>query len=667
MESTNWKNFWKFWEKISFMILIENAFLMGAVVFIALIYSDKINLVFPQGSVFVIGIPTLITLTISYFTTSVMNGLFNLFSSKNSNDLRDCDGIIANKGERINQFINMLVSIKHIKWPSAVGILSIIFGIAMGLGASFSIANISAPNMSLSSSNKFYPDPGNVTGCIPNIDAGCPLSFQSVFRSQWLNGALSVLSNGVQEDLSVNWGDIVEGRIVMVATANNDTNEVYNTVRSDSANVPAFIVTVNCITSGSDPPKFPCQGDFRPLKDANNELRVPGTQLETYVTNGIELDGVWFAEVYDLQQDRLNETTKLSVNFVYVSPKDGVNCTSSNNETSGDFKLCRDSDLANVTCFMNTHMELGKIILAGDCENKDCSSEGLGLSCSSRINSSSPKPVYGDYIHPFIASYEGNILIPKCEDNPGCLYGYVNNRKDEVLGNFSNLLIGIVAEGVLSRRRVLHDINIPSVEVSEVLIGTVGTRLIFGTIYLSIVIASVASCLMTTIGWFIYRGDFKNEDRVSWKKLFREKERIEEILITIVPNDIHICNRLAELSKILKRIKSRLNKIKKRYDSPPDNVHELLEVDNSNGLVRCIELFNDQEIYHQRVNETITILEYLSKHPWFNNPEMFGDDDIYVTIRNEISRKIPDFISNLSEERSKICDILVERMTQQHL
>jgi len=135
---------------------------------------------------------------------------------------------------------------------------------------------------------------------------------------------------------------------------------------------------------------------------------------------------------------------------------------------------------------INTYVEYVNYITSGcnSCETK-------GVTGFDRKNFSSPKPVYGDYMHRALALYGGHILIPQCTKDSvgGCLTNV--NSVDEVRDKFVELLRAITTCGVLSRRRLLFGMGI-EMPVEILIKGATGVRLEFGKIYwITILIMSI--------------------------------------------------------------------------------------------------------------------------------------------------------------------------------
>ncbi|CAG8781688.1 21099_t:CDS:2 [Gigaspora margarita] len=202
-------------------------------------------------------------------------------------------------------------------------------------------------------SNSLNIDP--LTPCSVG-DTSCPVLLQDRFRFMWLQSASDVLINGITKQLSVN--DPGGKRKVMVAVVDNDTSINYKFVKDNKKSVPVF-------------------------------------------------------KVINLQQDDLNETTIMTVNIIKILSLNSK-CEGISIDTA-KFKLSYPEISKNITCYMNMHVENVESVSAG-CKG-DCPVIGFRFTNSSRVNYSSLKPVYSDYMHKLLAIYSGNILISQCIDN----------------------------------------------------------------------------------------------------------------------------------------------------------------------------------------------------------------------------------------------------------
>src|SRR5436190_9270982 len=114
-------------------------------------------------------------------------------------------------------------------------------------------------------------------------------------------------------ELSVNWGDVVDGeRIVMAAVSDGDTTITYKLVQAEKETIPAFSLTTVC-NSLLNLPNFPGSVSFQKLNISSTQ-----TPLVQAVQADSGLENRWMAEVIDLEQDNLLETTRISVNLVQI-------------------------------------------------------------------------------------------------------------------------------------------------------------------------------------------------------------------------------------------------------------------------------------------------------------------------------------------------------------
>ncbi len=111
--------------------------------------------------------------------------------------------------------------------------------------------------------------------------------------------ASDVMMNGISKKLSMNWGDEIGGRIMMVATTDNDTSINYKLVKDKKDIIPAFCLTTVCNKTSI----FPESRSFR-----NLTIPTPMPILEV-IKEESWLENRWMVEVINLEQDNLNETT----------------------------------------------------------------------------------------------------------------------------------------------------------------------------------------------------------------------------------------------------------------------------------------------------------------------------------------------------------------------
>ena len=240
--------------------------------------------------------------------------------------------------------------------------------------------------------------------------------------------ASDVMMNGISKKLSAHWGDEVDGRIVMVATTDN-TSVHYKLVQDEREVIPAFILTTVC--NDTKELQYSPGTSFR-------KLTIPKpTSISETIQNGLGLASQWMVEVINLEQDNFNETTRMTINFVQVSPRGSNSSCEGSVDNLGNFQLCRPRS-TNTTCLMNTYMEYVKNVEAG-CDS--CKTEGIDFT---RIEFSNPKPVYGGFIHQ-VLTLNGYMLIPQCTDysNGGCLKQDDQNV-DFVREKFVELLRGVI-------------------------------------------------------------------------------------------------------------------------------------------------------------------------------------------------------------------------------
>jgi len=412
-----------------------------------------------------------------------------------------------------------------------IGIIIPFIGLLLEIGIGFDINPNIVPGSLSIYGEKFYADPLIPSLCIVGKDGGCPQFFQSRFRFQWIEGASNVLIHGISKKLSVNWGDIagdgiggedvseedvpeedvVGGRITMVATTDNDTNVNYQLVQNKKENIPAFCITTIC----NNIVNFPGSTSFR-------NLSINTTSLLKVVQEDPGLEGRWMAEVIKLEQDNINETTRISFNLVKILDL-GSSCeeNTEKSEKSEKFQLCRPQSGKNITCSMNTHVEYANYITAG-CDT--CMSGGITNLV--RKGYSSPKPVFGDYMYGALtSSYGGHLPIPYCsssDDSVGGCLTHNTNSVDEVRNVFVELLRGIIVSGVMVRRNLLFGMG-KELLVESLIKGTIGIRLEFGKGYwITILIISII-CFVGFIFWFwlCFKSKFVINDRISIKWLFR--------------------------------------------------------------------------------------------------------------------------------------------------
>ncbi len=77
-----------------------------------------------------------------------------------------------------------------------------------------------------------------------------------------MQGASDVMMNRISKKLSVNWGDEIGGRIVIVATTDNDTSINYKLVQDEKEIIPTFSLTTKCNTISDNNENFPGSSSF---------------------------------------------------------------------------------------------------------------------------------------------------------------------------------------------------------------------------------------------------------------------------------------------------------------------------------------------------------------------------------------------------------------------
>src|SRR6266542_4124493 len=269
-------------------------------IIITLIGVGVISFHFPVESALIIAVPMIITYLTVYLMIFALSVIFNYYvvnwvKNKPITDESNLLVIANNQGTGTGfiQALNRLrVSIIPKKYR-VVGIVVALIGLLLEIGIGFDIRPITVPDLLSIKGEKFYADP--LTPC--NVgDAACPQSFQSKFRFQWVKEASDIMTNGISKKLSLNWGDISDGRIVMVATTDNHTSINYKLVQNEKGNIPVFCLTTKCDT----------------ISNNNETFRNLTIQKQTPILEAIKedpwLENRWMAEVINLQQDNLNET-----------------------------------------------------------------------------------------------------------------------------------------------------------------------------------------------------------------------------------------------------------------------------------------------------------------------------------------------------------------------
>ena len=102
-------------------------------------------------------------------------------------------------------------------------------------------------------------------------------------------------------------GDVLDGRVVIVAATDNDTSINYRLVQ-DENKVPVFCLTTKCNTISNNNETF-----------RNLTIQKPTPILEV-IKEDSWLENRWLAEVINIQQDIRNETTQITVNLCKYHP-----------------------------------------------------------------------------------------------------------------------------------------------------------------------------------------------------------------------------------------------------------------------------------------------------------------------------------------------------------
>src|SRR6266542_632115 len=458
-------------------------------IIIMLIGLEVIPLKFPVESAKIIGVPMLITYITTYLMIFVHGVIFNYYMV---NDLRinDKKGKLILTRVASNQVTGIIQALKRFKETADdistpyryIGVFVALVGLSFAIGIGFDISPTTVPGLLSIKGEKFYADP--LTPCNTG-DAGCPQSFQSKFRFQWVKEVSDVMINGISKKLSLNWGDVSDGRVVMVATTDNDTNINYRWVE-DENKVPVFCLITKCDTINNNNEIF-----------RNLTIQKPTPILEV-IKDDLWLENRWLAEVINIQQDIRNETTQITVNLVQISSIDSP-CDGERPNITEKLQLCRPTKGVQIFCLMNTYVPHTNSIRAG-CDSLICNTAGLD---NIREEYTSPKPVYGDYMHKALATYGGHILIPECSDDSvgGCLT-HDTNSVDEVKDRFVEFVRGITTSGVLSRRISLSNMGI-EIPVQILVKGATGVRLEFGKIYwITILIMSILCLIFIVLLYF---------------------------------------------------------------------------------------------------------------------------------------------------------------------
>ncbi|RGB30592.1 hypothetical protein C1646_671581 [Rhizophagus diaphanus] len=383
------------------------------------------------------------------------------------------------------QSVKLLLTEKKVPLVLRIVIFMIALVGTLELVIGFAISTTTIPGSSSIKSEKFNADPLNPCA---DGDGGCSALLQK-FRFQWLQGASDVMVNGISKQLSMHWGTLVDDeRIVMVATTDNNTNTIYKLVQTENEIIPAFSVNTMCYDY---PATYYIEGSYY-FRNLAIPPPTPLFNLTTQANSGLE--GRWIGEIISLELDNLHETTRITLNFVQILP---INSSCDGNSSiAGNLQICHPTKRLQIYCVMNTHLEHVEYVTAG-CDT--CGTRGI---TGKRVEYSSPKPVYDNFMHNSLAYYDGHILMPQCKNTVnfgGCLAPDTNNV-DLVKDKFIELLRGITASGVIARRILLSDKGI-EIPVQLLIKGETGVRLeIGGGYWITILIMNIL-CFLGVVGW----------------------------------------------------------------------------------------------------------------------------------------------------------------------
>ncbi|PKY49299.1 hypothetical protein RhiirA4_465224 [Rhizophagus irregularis] len=486
----------KYFEKYynSFVTYFGLIILTGLTVFITLVGVGHIELVYPVKSPFITAIPMMLTYILLHLVMRICSNVFNwvmsylILYSKKEIEPRALMAVANNQDTGMLRSVKLLLTEKKVPLVLRIIIFIIALVGTLELAMGFAIRTTTIPGSLSIKSEKFNADP--LKPCADE-DGGCPALLQSKFRFQWLQGASDVMVNGISKQLSMHWGDLVDGqRIVMVATTDNNTNTNYKLVQTEDEIIPAFSLNTMWYYT---PETYPILGSYS-FHDLNIPPPTPLFDLIQSIQANSGLEDRWMGEIIKLEQDNLNETTRITLNFVQILP---INSSCDGNfDIAGNLQICRPTNGLQIYCVMNTHVEYVKYITAG-CDT--CGTRGIN---NKREEYSSPKPVYGEFMHKSLASYDGHILMPQCKDTVnfgGCLAPNTNNV-DLVKDKFIELLRGITASGVIARRILLSDKGI-EIPVQLLIKGETGVRIEIGGGYWITILMMNILCFLGVAGW----------------------------------------------------------------------------------------------------------------------------------------------------------------------
>ncbi|RGB43089.1 hypothetical protein C1646_783222 [Rhizophagus diaphanus] len=465
----------------------------------------RIELVFPVNSPFITAIPMMLTYVLLHLTMRILSNVFNwvmgylILYSKKKIEPRALIAVANNQDTGMLRSVKLLLT--ESKIPLVLRIIIFIIALVgtLELTIGFAITTTTIPGSLSIKSEKFNADP--LKPCADG-DGGCPELLQSKFRFQWLQGASDVMVNGISQDLSIHWGDLVDRqRVMMVATTDNNTNTNYKTVETKDDIIPAFSLSTMCYNT---PETYPILGSYS-FHDLNISQPTPLFDLIQSINSNSGIENRWMGEIINVEHDNLNETTRITLNFVHILP---INSSCDGNfDIAGNLQICYPTKGLQIYCVMNTHIEHVEYITAG-CDT--CGTRGFS---NNRLDYSSPKPVYGEFMHKSLASYGGHILIPHCKDTinfGGCLASDTNNV-DLVKDKFIELLRGITASGVIARRILLSDKG-EEMPVQLLIKGETGVKLVIGVGYWIIILILNILCFLGVASWqFIKRKELKGQ------------------------------------------------------------------------------------------------------------------------------------------------------------
>ncbi|PKC64017.1 hypothetical protein RhiirA1_463029 [Rhizophagus irregularis] len=453
----------KYFEKYynSFVTYFGLIILICLTGFITAVGVGHIELVYPVKSPFITAIPMMLTYILLHLVMRICSNVFNwvmsylILYSKKEIEPRALMAVANNQDTGMLRSIKLLLTEKKVPLVLRIIIFIIALVGTLELAIGFAIRTTTIPGS---------------------------LSIKS---------ASDVMVNGISKQLSMHWGDLVDGeRIVMVATTDNNTNTNYKLVQTEDEIIPAFSLNTMWYYT---PETYPILGSYS-FHDLNIPPPTPLFDLIQSIHANSGLEDRWMGEIIKLEQDNLNETTRITLNFVQILP---INSSCDGNfDIAGNLQICRPTKGLQIYCVMNTHVEYVKYITAG-CVT--CGTRGIN---NKREEYSSPKPVYGDFMHKSLASYDGHILMPQCKDTVnfgGCLAPGTNNV-DLVKVKFIELLRGITASGVIARRILLSDKGI-EIPVQLLIKGETGVRIEIGGGYWITILMMNILCFLGVAGW----------------------------------------------------------------------------------------------------------------------------------------------------------------------